>query len=141
MIKDYGVVGGLIGNFSNGAVTDSSWKCTRDLSDGWTLPTFDDSTWPDAIATKGQGDKIWGVLPTIARNAKWIWIGPYETVKPSVTVYSRKRLGKTYCHTSLLLVEVLYQYLTYLEHFIMCSVAIPYVRSSAHKYHYFTLCI
>ena len=93
-IYDYGVVGGLLGSFSDGSVTDSSWKCTRTYSESWNLPLFDDSAWPAAVATRGQGDSIWGTQPSIAKNAKWIWAGAYETKSPSVTVYCRKQLSK-----------------------------------------------
>ena len=94
-INDYdNVVGGFLGSFSDGSVTDSSWKCTRNYSDEWKLSTFDDSAWPAAVATRGQGDRTWGTQPQIANNAKWIWAGSYETVNPTVTVYCRKRLGK-----------------------------------------------
>ena len=93
-INDYGVIGGLLGSFSDGNVTDHSWKCSREYSESWNLPSFDDSAWPTAIATRGQGDSVWGTQPNIAKNAKWIWAGPYETKTSSVTVYCKKRLGK-----------------------------------------------
>ena len=94
-INDYhSVVGGFLGSFSDGSVTDSSWKCTRAYSKSWNLASFDDSDWPAAVATRGQGDRIWGTQPNIAKNAKWIWAGSYETKNPTVTVYCRKKLGK-----------------------------------------------
>ena len=96
MIKDYGTVGGLLGNFSDGSVTDSSWKCTRDYYDQWTMSTFDDSNWPNATASIGQGQgqgHTWGIQPKIANDAKWIWAGSYKTIGSLVTVYCRKKIG------------------------------------------------
>ena len=99
-ITDYGVIGGLLGSFSDGTtVTDSSWRCSRTFYDGWTAPNYDDSSWPFAVASRGQGDLVWGIRPGVAASARWIWSGSYTTDRPPVTVYCRKRISKT-CNLS-----------------------------------------
>jgi len=42
--------GGFLGVFSNGVVTDRSWKCKEANSpeDGWEQTSFNDDAWPDA---------------------------------------------------------------------------------------------
>ena len=97
MIKDFwGGVGGLLGSFSDGTITDNTWKCTRTYSEQWNLATFDDNAWPAAVATRGQEDVIGGPKSDIASNAKWIWAGPYETNADVVIVYCRKKMGKSF---------------------------------------------
>ncbi len=56
----------FVAHFSNGLVTDSSWKCHYEAEAGWETPTFDDSHWSPA-QTGGQyplghgraAQKIW----------------------------------------------------------------------------------
>ena len=92
-ILDYGGFAGFLGSFSDGSVTDSSWKCTTTaVSNNWTLPTFDNSAWPFAVATLINGDGPWGILTEIASNAKWIWSGSYVTGDAGATAYCRKML-------------------------------------------------
>lgn len=93
-IVDNAVVGGFLGSFSDGTVTDKSWKCTRTYYDGWNAPEYDDSAWPAAVDTRGQPDATWGAITGVASNAKWIWSGSYSTVGSSVTVYCRKKISK-----------------------------------------------
>ena len=89
---DFDTYGGLIGSLSNGVVTDGSWKCTREYKAGWETLTFDDSNWPAATATRGQGDPgDWARIPAIASSAKWIWAGSYGDTK--ITTYCRKKLS------------------------------------------------
>ena len=90
---DFDTYGGLIGSLSNGVVTDGSWKCTREYKAGWESLNFDDSNWPAATATRGQGDPgDWARISAIASNAKWIWAGSYGDTK--ITTYCRKELSK-----------------------------------------------
>ena len=90
---DFDTYGGLIGSFSDGVVTDGTWKCTREYRAGWETLNFDDRNWPFATATRGQGDPgAWANVPKIASNAKWIWAGSYSDTK--VTAYCRKELSK-----------------------------------------------
>ena len=87
--------GGLLGSFSDGRVTDGSWKCTLIIpSDRWTSSTYDDSSWPNALATEGQGGK-WSPQPKVAINAKWIWACTSYVYNKSAsnTAYFRKKIG------------------------------------------------
>ena len=86
---DYNNYAGFIGSFSNGAVTDGSWKCSRDLVTDWQKLNFDDSKWSAPTATRDNGDLS---AKDIAKSAKWIWAGAYNDAK--TTVYCRKRLGE-----------------------------------------------
>ena len=93
-VFDSGSWGGLLGSFSDGHVTDSSWKCTQIHSDGWNGSTFNDSTWPAAMATMKNGDLPWGIATNISSTAKWIWTGSYNSPMGTyTTVYCRKQLG------------------------------------------------
>ena len=51
-ITDADNQGGFLGSFSDGSVTDSSWKCTPTFFNGWNTSHFDDSTWPYATTKK-----------------------------------------------------------------------------------------
>ena len=86
---DFNNYAGFIGSSSNGIVTDSSWKCTRDLVTDWEKLNFDDSKWSAPTATRSNGDPL---VKDVASNAKWLWSGAYNDAK--TTVYCRKRLGK-----------------------------------------------
>ncbi|ESO95199.1 hypothetical protein LOTGIDRAFT_176686 [Lottia gigantea] len=33
--RDVGVIGGIRGSFTNGVVTDSSWRCSTSAPEGW----------------------------------------------------------------------------------------------------------
>ncbi len=94
-ITDVGIVGGLLGSFSDGSVTDETWKCTRTVPQHtcWEKPDFDDSAWPAALATEIHGAEPWGWRPLISHSAKWLWNLQYPTIGASSTVYCRKRLG------------------------------------------------
>ena len=93
-ILDHNHYGYLAGSFSDGNVTDSSWKCTEDYYDKWNFPTFDDSTWP--AATASEGIVINSFLSKIANNARKIWAGTYfRKITSPLTVYCRKKLGMT----------------------------------------------
>lgn len=83
MAKAYGFQRGLLGSFSNGLVTNESWKCTDDKYLGWNIPHLDDSNWPAAVVLAKQL-----TIAGIASTAKWIW-----TAGPGVgTVYCRLNL-------------------------------------------------
>lgn len=63
--------GEFIGVFSNGVLTDSSWKCkeTDNPENGWEQGNFNDDAWPHAyIRVNNSGPTIYGI-PT---NVHWI---------------------------------------------------------------------
>ena len=78
---------GLLGSFSNGMVTNSSWKCEDDEYSGWNSPDFDDSSWPAAVEVATHGVNPWKIISGIASTAKWIW-----TAGDPSNVYCRLRL-------------------------------------------------
>ena len=78
---------GLLGSFSNGMVTNSSWKCKDDEYSGWNSPDFDDSSWPAAVEIATHGAGPWHNITGIASTAKWIW-----TAGNPDKVYCRLRL-------------------------------------------------
>ena len=65
-----GVPASIIGSFSDGVVTDSTWKCTSIKEPNWTLPAFNDDHWEEAetLPMKGGTNVITGIL----FKAKWI---------------------------------------------------------------------
>ena len=72
--QSFRIRSGILGSFSNGLVTSSSWKCSDRFHRGWNLRDFDDRNWAAAAETpKYQGDGIEGNLAVIDPTAKWIW--------------------------------------------------------------------
>lgn len=66
-----GGVGGFIGVFSNGVVTDSTWKCkeTNDSENGWQETNYTDSAWPFAyMRYNNSATQVFG----IPINVPWI---------------------------------------------------------------------
>ena len=84
---DKGGVFGILGSFSNGLITNASWKCDNFKYPGWNFPDFDDSNWPAAVEVANHGDMPWGNISGIASTAKWIW-----TSRQPDNVYCRLRL-------------------------------------------------
>ena len=69
----------ILGNISNGMVTDTRWKCfslprhemMSDLK--WAKSDFNDSHWAQAIAGfSNRGDGVWGRIPDVSDAALWI---------------------------------------------------------------------
>ena len=69
---------GILGSFSNGMVTNASWKCSNVKEPGWSCPDFDDSNWPAAVEVAKHGDMPWRDIAGIASTAKWIWTADKE---------------------------------------------------------------
>ena len=57
----------FLSSSSNGIRTDESWKCTNVYHDGWFLPDYDDSFWPEAFVV-GNNTRFHFIAP----DAKWI---------------------------------------------------------------------
>ena len=82
---------GIRGSFSNGLVTNSSWKCSDRFHHGWKLRGFNDRDWPAAVEIiNHQGDGLEGNIAGIDPTAKWIW-----TIKHGVGIRS------CYCRVNL----------------------------------------
>ncbi|KAJ7321400.1 hypothetical protein OS493_034973, partial [Desmophyllum pertusum] len=79
---------GILGSFSNGLVTNESWKCNDTLYPGWSSPDFDDRNWPAAVVVAKHGASPWGNIAGISMTAKWIW-----TDKAPDNVYCRLNLS------------------------------------------------
>ena len=84
-------VAGLRGALTNGTViTDSSWKCTTTLNDGWQDITFDDSNWPAAVV---RDYPMAGCDSFPSAALKALWTEPtFSTLK---TIYCRKQLKQS----------------------------------------------
>lgn len=110
-VTNTGGYGGLLGILSDGhttyAVTDNTWKCTRNFYDKWAEPDFNTNTWPQAEPVS-EGESIegenWNRVLHIAPNAQLIWNGPRKILgtelvqyltSQTVTVYCRKQLNIT----------------------------------------------
>ena len=106
--KDYWSVAGILGSFSNGQVTDATWKChSSPVPSEWASADFDDSSWPAAVEHGDHGSASWNrKIQNIADAAKWIWtkdndgdkevycgvrlLGPQWSSLPSQSVQSTK---------------------------------------------------
>ena len=88
--KDYWSVAGILGSFSNGQVTDATWKChSSPVPSKWALADFDDSCWPAAVKHGDHRSAPWNrKIQNIADDAKWIWT---EDNKKDNEVYCRVR--------------------------------------------------
>lgn len=73
---------GILGSFGNGLVTNESWKCSGNWSNGWNSRDYDDAHWPHAVAVGNHG-----IIPGISKAAKWIW--------------TNSRYSKVYCRLDL----------------------------------------
>ena len=73
--KDYGVFAGILGSFSNGQVTNTTWKChSSPVPSEWASADFNDSSWPAAVEHGDHGSAPWNrKIQNIADDAKWIW--------------------------------------------------------------------
>ena len=82
--------GGILAEFSNGYVTDSSWQCSD-------INSNTKSSWPAAqvVATNDGEDYRWNeVVSNIATHAKWIWTANYNNNNnQDSTVWCLKEFG------------------------------------------------
>ena len=73
--KDHGGPEGILGSFSNGQVTDATWKChSSPVPSEWASADFNDSSWPAAVEHRDHGSAPWNIkTQNISDDAKWIW--------------------------------------------------------------------
>ena len=91
--KDHGGPEGILGSFSNGQVTDATWKChSFPVPSEWASADFDDSSWPAAVEHADHGSAPWNrKIQNITDDAKWIW-----------TKDNKQRGSEVYCRVRLL---------------------------------------
>ena len=83
-------LGMVLASFSNGQVTDSSWKCSNTYFPGWSTPGFDASTWERAYEiAKNIDGAPWNHISGILNNAEYIWTRNWDRHGKD-TVYCRK---------------------------------------------------
>ena len=105
-------VAGILGSFSNGQVTDATWKChSSPVPSEWASADFDDSSWPAAVEYQ------WIKIQNITDDAKWIWtkdnnvddevycrvrlLGPQWSSLPSQSVHPTKTCPQSNPHMTL----------------------------------------
>ena len=89
--KDFGAQEGILASTEDGLVTGTSWQCSDQLVDGWTLSGFlpppDTFAPPDLLGKNGvnpwgvrfisksviQSVKHLNLRPGILEDAEWIW--------------------------------------------------------------------
>ena len=85
---------GFLGVFSNGLVTDSSWKCNETSitpDDGWKQTNFTDNTWPNAFVRhnnsgRNNSSHVYG----IPKDVHWISVENHYATK----FICRRRISK-----------------------------------------------
>ena len=92
--KNYVDFAGILGSFSNGQVTDATWKChSSPVPSEWASADFDDSSWPAAVEHGDHGSASWEEkIHSISDDAKWIWTTYTDNTKSDSEVYCRVRL-------------------------------------------------
>ena len=88
----HGGIAGILGSFSNGQVTNATWKChSPPVPSEWASAEFNDSSWPAAVEHGGQNSNQWKTkIQNISDDAKWIWTS--NNNQPGSKVYCRVRL-------------------------------------------------
>ena len=79
----------IIGSFSDGVVTDSTWKCSSDKEPEWALPEFQDDQWKEAEETSPEKGGTNG-MTEISSKAKWIHITADDSKQNLFCRLSRK---------------------------------------------------
>ena len=89
-----GDLAGLLASTTTGVLTDTTWRCTDQLEDGWQTLGFTESAgvW-GAPGTHGNNIQAPGRRSVAGINllAEWIWYGPYDEINRK-TVYCRKNI-------------------------------------------------
>jgi len=78
--KDVGMGGGVLASTSTGLKTDSSWRCSNEVIEGWTQPdfVFPPDTFASAKTLGNNTVSPWiqdhlAPRPDILADAEWIW--------------------------------------------------------------------
>ena len=79
----------IIGSFSDGVVTDSTWKCNSQKELKWALPEFNDDLWKAAEETSPTKGGTNGITE-ISSKAKWIHITEDDSTQNMYCRLSRK---------------------------------------------------
>ena len=79
----------IIGSFSDGVVTDSTWKCNSHKKPKWALPEFQDDQWKQAEETSPEKGGTNG-MTEISSKAKWIHITADDSKQNMFCRLSRK---------------------------------------------------
>ena len=90
-----GACGKVIGQFSDGKITDETWKCSLEYFNDWDKVTFDDRLWPPAVDALDMNLADYSVLienQKIFGAAKWIHSIENNSSTNNLT-YCRKHLG------------------------------------------------
>ena len=86
--------GGFLGVFSNGVVTDSSWKCKESFikpDDGWEQANFTDNLWPNAFVRHDNSGLHSSTRVTgIPKGVHWISAENHEATR----FICRRRISK-----------------------------------------------
>ena len=85
---------GFMGHFSNGQVTDTSWKCSRQWEKYWWSPSFNDSDWYSPHEIKDKAVSSFANVKEISSYAKWIGMKADNTSNKAL--YCRKLLSKIF---------------------------------------------
>ena len=87
-------MGGILASFSNGVVTDGTWKCA-DMSSCTTTDCENSVTWQGAKTYGINGEKPlpWNKkLNDIDSTAQWIWVDSRSAER----VWCKKTFGKSH---------------------------------------------
>ena len=85
---------GILASFSNGNVTDGSWRCVNSTTCNWESNSCSSVMWESASVVPNNGVSTPARYPEIASNAKWIWISYHSPAN----VWCKKTFGKfQYC--------------------------------------------
>ena len=79
----------IIGSFSDGVITDSTWKCKSVKKPTWALPEFKDDDWEAAEETAPEKGGTNGI-PEISSKAKWIHVTADDSTPNMFCRLSRK---------------------------------------------------
>ena len=81
---------GILASFSNGNVTDGSWRCVNSTTCNWESNSCSSVMWESASVVRNSAVSTPARYPEIASNAKWIWISYH----PPANVWCKKTFGK-----------------------------------------------